>query len=84
MACPYSCKKLKELAGNPGEGVHKTRLVDAAMFDYIGTIFIAIIFSKLTKIPLVLSTIILFIIGELLHMMCGIKTSTVKYFSKLF
>ena len=71
MTCPYSCKKLKELAGKTGEGVHKTRLVDAAMFDYISTIVLAIIFSKLT--------IILFLIGELLHM-----TSTVKYFSKLF
>ena len=84
MTCPYSCKKLKELAGNPGEGIHKTRLVDAAMFDYIGTIVLAIVISKLTKIPLVLSTIILFIIGELLHIMCGVKTSSVRYFSKLF
>ena len=77
-------KKLKELAGNPGEGFHKTRLVDAAMFDYIGTILLAIIVSKFTKVPLVLATVLLFIIGELLHMMFGVRTSTVKYFSKLF
>ena len=84
MSCPFSCKKLKELAGNPGEGVHKARLNDAALFDYIGTIVLAVLISKFAKTPLVLTTIILFILGEILHMMCGIKTSTVKYFSKLF
>ena len=81
MCCPFSCKKLKKLVGNPGEGIHKARLNDSAMFDYIGTIIIAIIISKFAKTPLVLTTIILFILGELLHMMCGIKTSTVKYLS---
>ena len=79
MSCPFFCKKLKELAGNPREGIHKARLNDAAMFDYIGTIVLAIIISKFAKTPLVLTTVILFLLGEILHMMCGVKTSTVKY-----
>ena len=84
MICPFSCKKLKELSGKPGEGIHKMRLNDAALVDYIGTLILAIIISRFTQIPLVLTTILLFILGELIHMMCGIKTSTVKYFNKLF
>lgn len=82
MTCPISCQKLKKLAGKPGEGIHKARLNDAAMFDYIGTIVLAILISKLAKIPLVLTTVFLFILGELLHMMCGVKTSTVKLFTR--
>ena len=81
MSCPFSCKKLKAIAGNPGEGIHQARLNDAAMFDYIGTLVLAIIVSKFAKTPLVLTTIILFVLGELLHIMCDVKTSTVKFFS---
>lgn len=84
MSCPFSCKKLKKLAGNPGEGVHKARLNDAAMFDYIGTIVLSILISKFAKIPLVITTVLLFVIGEILHLMCGVKTSSVKYFNTLF
>ena len=82
MTCPFSCKKLKELAGKPGEGIHKARLNDAAMFDYIGTIIMAILISKLAKTPLVLTTVFLFVLGEILHMMCGVKTTTVKLFTR--
>ena len=78
MSCPFSCKRLKELAGKSGEGIHKYRLNDAAIVDYIGTIIIAILISKYAKTPLVLTTIVLFVLGEVLHMFCGIKTSTVK------
>ena len=81
MSCPFACKKLKELAGNPREGIHKARLNDAAMFDYIGTIVLAIIISKFAKTPLVITTIILFVLGELLHTICGVQTSTIKYFT---
>ena len=79
MGCPFACKKLKEFAGKAGEGIHKVRLNDAAMVDYIGTLILAIIISRIAKTPLVLTTIILFVLGELLHMICGVKTSTIKY-----
>ncbi len=72
-------QEYKYILGKPKQGVHKTRLLDAAAFDYIGTILLALIFSYNTKIPLVLSTIIMFILGELVHYLFGLKTNTLKY-----
>lgn len=48
-------------------------------FDYISTIIGSLLFSKFTKTPLVLVTILSFIFGELLHYMFNIKTNTLIY-----
>lgn len=69
----------KNIFGVPGTGVHKWRFMDVALFDYVGTIVLAIIFSKLTKLPLVLSTILMFVLGIALHAIFCVPTSTVKY-----
>lgn len=52
-------------------------------FDYISTIIGSLIFSKLSKIPLVLSTIILFILGEILHYVFNVKTNSLTYLGLL-
>ena len=77
MYCPF--KQFKDVFGIPGQGVHKHRFLNAALFDYIGTIFLAIILSKFTKIPFVLSTIFMFILGIILHVLFGVNTETVKF-----
>ena len=77
MYCPF--KQFKDVFGVPGQGVHKHRFLNAAIVDYIGTIFLAIILSKFTKIPFVLSTIIMFILGIVLHVLFGVNTETVKF-----
>jgi hypothetical protein len=77
MSCPF--KQHRDIFGVPGTGVHKQRFLDVALFDYIGTIILAIIFSKLTKIPLVVSTILMFVLGVVLHMLFGVNTSAVKF-----
>jgi hypothetical protein len=77
MSCPF--KKYSGIFGNSGEGIHSYRLLDVALVDYIGTIFLALILSRITKIPLVLSTIFMFVLGIVLHMLFGVKTSAVKY-----
>lgn len=77
MYCPF--KRFKDVFGIPGQGVHRYRFLNAALFDYIGTIFLAIILSKFTKIPFVLSTIIMFILGIVLHVLFGVNTETVKF-----
>ena len=77
MSCPF--KKYSNFFGMPNEGIHKYRLLDVALIDYIGTIVLAIIMSKITKIPLVISTIFMFILGIILHMLFGVNTSAVKY-----
>lgn len=72
-------KKYKNILGVPKEGVHKLRFLDTALNDYIGTILLAIMLTFFTKIPLVLSTIMLFIVGEILHYLFGVETNTLKY-----
>lgn len=48
-------------------------------FDYISTIIGSLLFSKLSKIPLVLSTIFLFVLGEVLHYILNVKTNSLTY-----
>ncbi len=77
MYCPFI--KYKYIFGIPKKGPHETRLLDVALFDYLLTILLSIIFSYFTRFPLVLSTIIWFIIGIVLHALFGLNTSAVKY-----
>jgi hypothetical protein len=75
--CPF--KNLSGIFGEPGKGFHKIRLLDVALGDYIGTIFLAILLSYLTSIPLVLATIFMYTLSVILHMLFGVSTSAVKY-----
>lgn len=77
MYCPFI--KYKYIFGIPKKGAHETRLLDVALFDYVLTILLSIIFSYFTTFPLVLSTITWFIIGIVLHALFGLNTSAVKY-----
>ena len=59
--------KYKDIFGKPGTGIHKYRWNKTAIVDYLGTIMLSMIISKVCDKPLVLTTIVCFIIGELLH-----------------
>lgn len=76
--CPFS--KHQDIFGKVGEGVHKIRIpgTDTALVDYVLTLLLAILLSYLTKWPLVLTTILMFIIGIILHTLFGVKTKAVK------
>jgi len=71
--------QFSKIFGIPGKGVHQYRILDVAAVDYFGTILGAFIISYLTNFPLVLTTIILFILGLILHMLFGVPTSAIKY-----
>ena len=75
--CPF--KSFSDIFGLPGKGFHKIRLLDVALGDYVGTIFLAILLSYLTSIPLVLATIFMYTLSIILHMLFGVPTSAVKY-----
>tara|TARA_B000000557_G_scaffold253505_1_gene242663 strand:+ start:636 stop:887 length:252 start_codon:yes stop_codon:yes gene_type:complete len=77
MKCPYS--QYKYIFGKPNEGVHSIRFGDTAIVDYLLTIFLAMITTLITKIPLVLTTIVWLIIGIILHFLFGIQTAALKY-----
>ena len=63
----------------PGKGFHSIRLMDVALGDYIGTILMAILLSHVTKYPLVLTTIFMFILGLILHILFCVPTSASKF-----
>ena len=75
--CPLS--KFSSLLGEPGKGIHKIRLINTPILDYLITILAAMLLSYLTEIPLVLTTIFIFIFGILMHMLFGVKTSSLEY-----
>ena len=77
ISCPLS--KYKDLFGKPGTGTHQYRFMDTAILDYVITIAAAIVISYVTKVPLVLMTIILFSLGIIVHILVGIETNTTKY-----
>lgn len=52
---------------------------NTAAFDYISTILAAIFMTYVTKVPLVITTIIMLLLGELLHYLFGVKTNTLRY-----
>jgi len=75
--CIFS--KYSDIFGKPNAGVHQYRILDTAIFDYIGTIAIAMLITYFSGIPLVITTISAFIIGIILHILFGVSTNAVKY-----
>jgi hypothetical protein len=66
--------KYKNILGKPNGGAHK-HFLGIAMFDLIGTILIAFIISKLTKIKFYIILICLLILGIILHRMFCLNTT---------
>ncbi len=74
--CPF--KKFKNVLGVPNQGVHKFHILGTAAFDYFLTIMMAFLSSYFLRVPLVLSTIIWFIMGICSHILFGVKTDTLR------
>ena len=72
-------KRYKDIFGKPNEGIHSYRFMGTAIVDYVATILLTVIFTYLTNIPLVLSTIIVFVLGIVLHILFGVSTNSTKY-----
>jgi len=74
--------KYKNIFGYPGKGVHKYKFMGTSLVDYFMTIVGAFLITYFTDIPLVITTIGLFLMGIILHWLFGINTETLKYVSK--
>jgi len=75
--CPY--KQYADIFGVPGQGPHSFRILDTPVVDYIGTILLAMILTKLTDIPLLISTIIMFVLALVLHILFGVQTPSTRF-----
>jgi hypothetical protein len=70
MSCPY-----KYVLGIPGEGFHSTRIFGYALYDFLGTIALAMITSMIFNTYFILDFIIWFVVGEVLHYLYGTQTA---------
>jgi hypothetical protein len=70
MPCPYA-----NALGVPGQGVHATRFLGMALNDWLATIIGAILISLIFQTNVFYSFIGLFIGGEILHYIFGVKTA---------
>lgn len=73
--------KYKNIFGVPGTGIHAWKFHGTSLADYFMTIMGAFIITYVTKIPLVITTIALFLLGILLHYIFCVPTQTIKYFN---
>ena len=76
MFCEY-----KDIFGKVGEGVHSYRIFNIAVVDVLATIIMAyllkiFVFPKRSFLKL---TIILFLLGIILHRLFCVKTTVDKY-----
>ena len=72
-------KEYKDILGKPKQGVHSYRILDVALTDYLMTIVGAFIISYYTEIPVIITTIGLFTVGILLHIIFGVPTNTTRW-----
>ena len=75
--CPL--KIYKNILGIPRKGTHSYRIMDVALVDYILTILLSFITTYISKIPIVITTILWFSISIFIHMLFGVETNTIKY-----
>lgn len=75
--CPFVAHR--NMFGKSGEGIHSIRFLGTPIMDYIFTIILAMILTWLTKIPLVLTTIGLFVFSIFIHMLFGVKTPVLEF-----
>ena len=70
MGCPFA-----NALGVPGEGVHSYRLFGLSIVDILLTILAAGLTTYFSGLPLILSFLDWFLLGETLHWYFGTKTA---------
>ena len=70
--------KYKNALGQPGKGVHSYRLFGVAIVDVIMTIVAAYLISYFFKYSFIYTTIILFVLGIILHRLFCVRTTVDK------
>ena len=75
--CIFS--NFSDIFGAPNTGLHSLRLFDTAMVDYLLSILFSMYITQYNKIPMVINTIVVLLIGVLMHYIFGVNTNTLKY-----
>jgi fatty acid desaturase len=70
--------KYKNALGKPGKGIHSYRIFNIAIMDVIMTLIGALILSYIFNIKFIYLSIILFILGIILHRIFCVRTTIDK------
>ena len=72
--CPF-----RDLLGTPNAGIHQYNVLHTAAVDYFLTIAASFAVSYATQVPLTIVTVMLFLLGGLLHALAGVRTDALRY-----
>ena len=75
--CPFSA--YKHILGIPNKGLHRFKFLGTSVVDYLLTLISAALTTWIFQVPLVMTTVIWFIVGTILHILFGVPTDLVKY-----
>jgi hypothetical protein len=78
-SCPF-----KDIFGKPGTGVHSTRIANFAVADTLMTIIGAFLISKYFQKPFLITLLLFFLLGELLHWVFCVDTTFILKVKSLF
>ena len=67
--------KYRHIFGIEGQGAHSYRIFNISIVDFVGTIILGIILSKITNANIYLSIIIMFLLAILLHKLFCVKST---------
>lgn len=70
--------KYKDIFGKPNEGVHSYRFMNIAIVDVLATILVSYLISYYFKTNFIRTTIILFIVGIIMHKLFCVRTTIDK------
>ena len=65
----------KNIFGEPNKGAHSYRLFNIAIVDVLATILVAFIIAKLFNVSFFKTSIILFMLGIILHRLFCVRTT---------
>lgn len=66
--------KYKDILGKPNEGLRKYRIAGIAIMDTLVVLLFGILFSYMTRAPLLPTLAVLFISGIIVHRMFCVRT----------
>jgi hypothetical protein len=75
--CPFA--KYSNIFGKPNTGAHKYKFLNTSIVDYVMTLIGIFVITFFTGFPLELVTIVVFILGIILHILFGVPTHTPKF-----
>ena len=75
--------KFNNIFGEPNTGLHRFRLGNIAIIDYILSLIVAFILSYVYTIPFDLTTISVLTVAILIHLIFNVNTSSINYLKNL-